>query len=86
MTATEALQYVVVPGMFPTLQAALHNEDHKVRLAAVDAVFYLGIKEAIPELIACVQDESSIVRNNVWVRLYDLTGTWLKDDIQTNEL
>ena len=84
--ATKALQYVVLPGMFPALQAALHDDYNEVRLQAVDAVFYLGIKEAIGELIACVQDESSVVVNNVLVRLHDLTGTWFKDDVQTDEL
>jgi hypothetical protein len=86
ITATEALQYVVIPGMFPALQAALHNEDQEVRLEAVAAMFYLGIKEAIPELIACVQDENSMVRNNVLVRLHDLTGTWFKDDAKVGDL
>jgi hypothetical protein len=86
ITATEALQYVVVPGMFPALQAALHNEDHEVRLEAVDAVFYLGIKEAIGELIACIHDESSVVVNNVLFRLHDLTGVWFNDDDQVSEL
>lgn len=84
--ATKALQYVVTPGMFPALQAALNDDYDEVRLQAVDSLFYLGTKEVIPELIACVQDENSIVRNNVLVRLHDLTDTWFKDDAKVGEL
>jgi HEAT repeat protein len=84
--AVKALQYVVVPGMLPALQAALHDDYNEVRMQAVDAVFYLGTKQAISELIACVQDKSSIVVNNVLVRLHDLTKTWFEDDAQVEQL
>jgi HEAT repeat protein len=41
-----------------------------VRLQAVAALFYLGTKEAIPELMACVEDENSMVRHNALVRFH----------------
>ncbi len=77
--ATRSLQYVVIPGMFAALQAALHDEDNEVRWEAVDGMFYLGVKEAISELIQCVEDESVDVVNNVLSRLYRLTGIWFDD-------
>jgi hypothetical protein len=80
--ATKALQYVVIPGIFAFLKVALHDDYDEVRLEAIDAMFYLGTREAIIELISCVDDENSIVLNNVLVRLHDLTGMWFQADTQ----
>ncbi len=71
--AAEALQYVVGPGVFPALQSALRDDYAEVRLKSIDAVFYLGVKEGINELMQCVKDENSSVSNNAIVRLNDLT-------------
>lgn len=84
--AVTALQHVVLPGVFSALQGALRDSDAEVRLAAVDAVFYLGIKEGIGELIACLQDDDPMVLNNVFVRLHDLTGECFKEDATPEEL
>lgn len=82
--ATRSLQYVAIPGMFRALQAALHDEDNEVRWEAVEAMFYLGVKEAIPELMQCVEDESAEIVNNVLWRLHELTGTWFDDGFRLN--
>jgi HEAT repeat protein len=72
--AAEALQYSIGPGMFSALQGALHDNYFEVRLSAVDAMFYLGVREAIHELISSTNDDDESVANNALVRLRELTG------------
>ncbi|HLO85346.1 MAG TPA: HEAT repeat domain-containing protein [Nostocaceae cyanobacterium] len=84
--AVQSLQYIAIPGMFSALQSSLHDDYYEVRLQAVDAIFYLGIKEIIPELISCIEDEDYTVVNNILFRLEHITGTYFEDDVQINNL
>lgn len=84
--AVRTLQYAVLPGVFHALQVALRDSDADVRLAAVDAAFYLGVREAISELISCLQDENPMVLNNVLASLHGLTGECFEEDATLEEL
>lgn len=84
--AAKGLQYTVGPGVFTAIHEALGDAYYEVRLNAVDAMFYLGVKESISELILRIDDENSIVSNRALVRLRDLTGIKFNDDIQVKEL
>jgi HEAT repeat protein len=84
--ATKALQYVVGAGVVPTLQGALKDDYDEVRLGGIDAIFYLGIKEGINELIQRAGDENSSVSNNAIVRLHDLTGQSLDRNSSVTQL
>jgi hypothetical protein len=84
--AARALQYIVGSGIFRALQDALHDAYDEVRLNAIDAIFYLGIRDAISELILCVNDESTRVSEHVLTRLGDLTGKRFEDAVQLEDL
>lgn len=85
--AVRALQYVAVPGMLPVLRLALHDEDAEVRSSAVDALFYLGLKESLDLIVTCGHDTSDNVLNTAMIRLHDLTGQFIEDqephDVET---
>lgn len=72
--AVEAFQYTVGPGVFSTLQLSLHDEYYEVRAQAVDAMFYLGTKEGMSELIKCRDDVDPYLSDNILIRLSELTG------------
>lgn len=76
--SVEAMQHVYFPGMFQELKAALGDEDAEVRLKAVDALFYLGTREAIEELLAHLKDPSSTVVSHIVYRLQGLTADRLE--------
>ena len=86
--ATKALQYVVVPNMLTTLQSILHNEDEsdEVHHEAIEAMFYLGVKETIPEIIKCMEDVNSELYKHALWRLYELTGIWLNCLVEKKKL
>lgn len=84
--AAEALHYVVGPGALSALRDALRDDYSEVRVKSIDAVFYLGVKEGINELMQCVDDENSSVSNNAIVRLGDLTGESFDHNIGAGEL
>jgi HEAT repeat protein len=84
--AAKALQYVVGPGVFPTLKGALNDDYFEARLESIDAMFYLGIKEGIDELMQRAKDESSSASNNAFVRLWGLTGQSFDRSLSVTQL
>ena len=84
--AVKVFQHVVVPGSFSTLQRALHDTFNEVRLNAIDALFYLGVKQSISELINYVEDENYMVINNTLARLGDLLGKKIESGTKIDEL
>jgi HEAT repeat protein len=89
--AARALQYVVGPGAFPALQIALHGRSPEVKQEAIDAIFYLGVKEAITELILLTTDAYEDIAGKAFVSIYALTGEWPNgkdavEEIQIEEL
>ncbi|HVQ36652.1 MAG TPA: HEAT repeat domain-containing protein [Pyrinomonadaceae bacterium] len=72
--AVRALQSIVGPGVFAALQAALRDEYAEVWPAAIDALFYLGLKESIGELVALSEKGSPDAAHHALIRLRDLTG------------
>lgn len=77
--AVRALQYVVVAGMLPVLRLSLSDEDAEVRSSAIDALFYLGLKESIDLIVPCVHDKNYNVFSHAMMRLHDLTGHFVED-------
>jgi HEAT repeat protein len=84
--AAGALKYVVGLGVFSALQGALRDDYDEVRLKAIDAMFYLGVKEAVNELILSLNDASSMVSELALIRLGDLSGEIFKNDMSVAEL
>lgn len=84
--AVRALKYAVGPGMLPALQAAIRDNYFEVRLHAIEAISYLGVREVIDDLIFCVEDEHPDIVNDALVRLHDITGEHFSDDTQAEEL
>lgn len=87
--AVPALKHLVGRGLFPTLQTLLRSKSTDLRQEALEAVFYLGLRESIEELIAYVEkgDESAPYLIDATVRrLHDLTGENFKWDIKPAEL
>jgi hypothetical protein len=70
----------------PHLRKATKDDDTFVRLRAVSALFKLKSKQAIPELIARLDDKSPMVRERAHQALREITGSdkgktqdaWLK--------
>jgi HEAT repeat protein len=89
--AVRALTYVVGPGVFPTLRAALRSSDPELRGEAVDPLRYLGVVEAVGELIKAVRDEYESIAGNAFASIYDITGEWpdgkhSTEDVEREEL
>lgn len=73
----KALRHVVGRGLFPALQKGLRSRSTDLRQEALEALFYLGLRESVEELVAYVErgDESAPELTDAAVRrLRDLTG------------
>lgn len=75
--AARAFQYIVGPGLFPSIQEALHDDAPEVRLEAIDAIFYLGVKESISELVFLTQDNDEEVAEKAKSSILKLADKWL---------
>ncbi|MEQ9358014.1 HEAT repeat domain-containing protein [Coleofasciculus chthonoplastes] len=84
--AVKALKHIVAPGLFSVLKEALHDQITEIRRDAMDAMFYLGVKEVIRELIFCVEDENSDLSQEAIYKLHGLTGEGLDDNQKIEEL
>ncbi|HEX7317666.1 MAG TPA: HEAT repeat domain-containing protein [Pyrinomonadaceae bacterium] len=75
--AAKALRHVVGRGLFPSLQKALRSKSTDLRQEALEALFHLGLRESVEELVAYVKrgdaDAPELIDAAVR-RLRDLTG------------
>ncbi|MEI7833173.1 MAG: HEAT repeat domain-containing protein, partial [bacterium] len=79
--AAEALGMQKVDKAYPLIVAMLHNPDYTyVRVSAANALASLGNKDAIPELIAALDDPYSNVRHAAVAALKTLTGDDFGED------
>lgn len=84
--AVKALKYLVSPSLFSVLQAALQNEMIEICQDAMDALFYLGAKESVDELVEMTGSEYFDVANAAFFRIYDITGQLFDEDAKTAEV
>jgi HEAT repeat protein len=82
----QALQYVIGPGLFSALQEMVRDKQVEVRLHTIDALFYLGVKESIAELITLANDKSPVVSTMSRARIADLSGEDFPDYIRVRDL
>ena len=81
--AVKALKYLVAPGLFPVLQETLRGETIEICKDAMDALFYLGIKESVDELIEMTGSGDYDLANSAFFRIYDITGKLFDEDART---
>jgi hypothetical protein len=86
INAIAALQHVVAPHAFEALQHANQKGLSQTRQEVIETMFYLGVKQVIPELIGLVEDDHYDVANNALVRINDLTGQQFTQDVTKQEL
>lgn len=84
--AAEALKYVVVGGLFQALRKVVRNKQVEVCLHGINALFYLGVKESIEELISLVKNKNPIISIQALARINDLTGEDFAEDILVKDL
>ena len=84
-----ALKHIVGRGLFSVLQTTRRRKSTDARQEALEAIFYLGLRESIEELISYVEggDNSAPYLIDAAVRsLRDLTGEDFKWNIDPSEL
>jgi hypothetical protein len=86
INAVAALQYAVAPHAFEALQQANQRGLSQTHQEVIETMFYLGVKQAIPELIGLVEDDHYDVSNNALVRINDLTGQQFKQGMTKQDL
>lgn len=87
--AAIALKHVVGRGLFPALQKARRSKSSESRQAALEAIFYLGLRESIEELISYVEDGDSSspeLVDEAVRRLNELTGEQFAWDAEPADL
>lgn len=75
--AAAGLKHFVGRGLFPVLQKALRSKSTDLRQEALEAVFYLGLRESVEELIAYVERGDAGAPELIDAalrRLHDLSG------------
>lgn len=77
--ALTTLSHTVGPSTFRTLCTSMSDTYYEVRIAAIDALFYLGTRHAIDELIQYVDDTDDAIRARARSRLQDLTADEFED-------
>jgi hypothetical protein len=75
LEATYALGYLVGPGVFQALCAALHDSDAELQVVAMRAMRLLGAKQVVPPWIELVQtgDRAPALAYSM---IHDLVGEW----------
>lgn len=85
----KALRHVVGRGLFPALQKALRSRSTDLRQEASEALFHLGLRESVEELLAYVErgdaDAPELIDAAVR-RLRDLTGEAFGRHVEPAEL
>ena len=79
LAAVGALSWVAGDGMFPVLQRALGDKNVEVRRAAIEAVYYLGSRDAAEALVGSAGDRDDTAANNSMVFLRRITGEELEE-------
>ncbi|MDH5651339.1 MAG: HEAT repeat domain-containing protein [Gammaproteobacteria bacterium] len=72
--AVDSMQYTVGLGVVDSLMKSIQDEYYEVREKAIEAMFYIGTKECICELVKRLEKEDSVLADNILVRVSDLTG------------
>ena len=84
-----ALKHIIGRGLFPTLQKSRRRKSTTARQESLEAIFYLGLRESIEELISFLEEDDGSdpdLSVNIIYRLSDLTGEHFEEDIKAEEL
>ena len=86
--AVIALKHVVGRGLFPALQKGRRRRSAPARAESLQAIFYLGLRESVEELISAFEDNRGApdLAVNIIYMLNDLTGGRFAEDAEAAQL